>query len=69
MHGMKTPQDEKPKRGRPGVEVKGKLRSVDVSMDDVSIARAKALGDGNQSLGVRRALRLAAQSKRWEFER
>lgn len=50
---------------RPGAgrkaEVDG-LRQVTVTLDPVSIAIAKALGDDNMSLGVREALRLVAEA-------
>lgn len=48
------------KRGRPAAEAAGPLRSVEVMLDELSLARARMVGAGNVSLGVRIALRKAA---------
>ena len=39
------------------------VRRVQVMLDDATIERAKALGDGNVSMGVRKAVKEAVMGK------
>lgn len=51
---------ELPGRAPPGRPVEIDARRVNVTLDDETIERAKALGDGNLSAGLREAVRRAA---------
>ena len=48
--------EQKRKAGRPALTQGFKAIRAQVSLDQVTIDRAKALGEGNVSLGIRRAL-------------
>ena len=51
----------KRKAGRPALADGLKALRVQVSLDQASIDRAKALGEGNLSAGIRKALQVPAE--------
>ncbi len=55
MGATMKPATQKPKRGAPTMFA-AKMRKVLVTLDPASIAKAKKLGKGNLSAGIRKAL-------------